>query len=91
MASRNLIKQFELDIAIRRGETQLWQRGVRIVAPNKDAADYHAAREFDPDFSLLCADLNQLAARYKKKYGVEVELSQLYGKAVTMAYKIRRV
>jgi len=63
----------DLEATILRLETQLWQRGVRILSPESDLTRYQAARSIDPDFSTRCNAYTQLAGRFREKAGVELE------------------
>lgn len=66
---------YESEAAIRRLETQLWQRGVRTLPSDAKAARYQAARSADPDFAALCDALTRLAVRHRQKRELELQLA----------------
>ena len=53
----------------------MWQRGVRPHASEQDADRYQAARDRDPDFSTLINAYSKLAASYREKREVELEIA----------------
>lgn len=51
----------QLELAIRTAENDLWDRGVRILSPEENAARYAAARQADPNFAALRRLLTRIA------------------------------
>lgn len=67
-------EQCEEKITMRQSELRLWEDGVRIHAPSEEATRYKAARSRDPGFTALCDAYKQLAARYREKRVLELQL-----------------
>lgn len=82
---------YESVAAIRRLETKLWQRGIRILSPKVTATRYQAARVADPEFSTLCDDYTQLATRHGQLGEIRIELAGLHGQRVATEDKQDRV
>ena len=61
--------QCENTVTIRRVESQLWEKGVRIVCPKEDVARYQAARAVDPRLTALCNAYPRLATRFRETSG----------------------
>jgi len=63
----------ELEVSIRVLENDLWQRGVRIVDPLKEAVLYALAREEDEDFTTLISSHSAIASRWRVKRAAVLE------------------
>jgi len=69
-------EQWEAKAVIRRLESKLWTGGVSILSPAKSVIRYRDAQRRDPNFAILINAYTQLAALYREKREVELQVSE---------------
>jgi hypothetical protein len=89
-ASLLTAKQCDSEAAVRRLETKLWRRGVRIRSPSEDAAAYQHARAADPDFDTVIGAYTRAAARHRQKSELEMALAGLQRQARVLMARLER-
>lgn len=80
-ASRVHAELWETEVAIRRLECRLWERGVRFrdrpVGADYLNFEYQDALDADPQLAALCDGAIRLAERYREKRWLELEMLEL--------------
>lgn len=73
---------------MRRAESRLWERGIRIISPEGAAARYQAALSADPHLTAYCDGYTRLAACYKGELReLELEILKLRNQVLDLGRK----
>lgn len=69
--------QCDSEVAIRLAESELWRMGCRPNCSKEFADRYRSAHASDPGFFALIDAHTQLAALYRQKRGMELDVARL--------------